>query len=123
MRNKNIGTDKRVPKAIRREIYREAIKIIERGKPIAKLSSFCLCLLLPSILWKLDSFLDNNLQGKGWDQWDTSRMFPELTEERIKSITKLTVNQEGRDIQRIKVLDKMLAEVQPIKKEKQCKEK
>jgi len=123
MRNKNIGTDKRVPKAIRREIYREAIKIIERGKPIAKLSSFSLCLLLPSILWKLDSFLDNNPQDKGWDQWDTSRMFPELTEERIKSITKLTVNQEHRDIQRIKVLDKMLAEVQPIKKEKQCKEK
>ena len=117
MKNKDIGTRKRVPKAVRREIYTEAIQIIEKGEPVSRLSTFPLCLLLPCVLWELSSFLNNNPQDKGWDQWDTPNMFPELTEERLKSITTIRDSEE-RNIQRIKMLTEMLAEVQPIKKEK-----
>jgi hypothetical protein len=118
MRNKDIGTDKVVPKALRRKIYTETIELIKTGKPVGKLSTFALCLTLPCVLWELDSFLNDTPQGKGWDQWDTSNMFPELTEERLQSITRIFNNQEERDNRRIRVLTEMLAEVQPIKKKK-----
>ena len=119
MRNENIKIGKNAPKAIRREVYAEAIRVIERDKIVYKLNCFPLCLILPCILWELDSFLDKTPQGEDWDQWDIPGIFPELTDDRIKSITRFYKKPKERDIQRIKVLREMLAEVQPIKREKQ----
>jgi hypothetical protein len=111
MKNENISIHDIVPKKIRREVYTEAIKIIESGNPIAGLTSFGLCLILPCILWDLPTFLSETPHGTGWDSYDTRNMFPELTNKRIYYIETSSSCQEERNKQRIKVLTEMLAEL------------
>lgn len=111
MKNENISPGEEVPVEIRIEIYKEAIKLIETGEPIAELSTFCLCLTLPCILWELDSFLSVAPNGEPYDSNDAPNMFPELTPERIYSIETYPDN-FGRNDQRLKVLNNMLIETE-----------
>jgi len=107
MKNRNIKPGDIVPK----EIYEKAIKLIKKGKPIAQLNSFSLCLTLPCILWELNCFLDDSPNGRGYDSSDAITMFPEFTQYRLNSINSFHGSEEKKDIQRIKVLTEMLAEL------------
>jgi len=117
MKNTDIRPGEVVPVDIRKEVYTEAIKTIERGKPIAHLSGFPLCLMLPCLLWDLSNFLEN-VHGEvgGWDSTDAPKMFPELNSKRLYSIGNIFTDtmKEDRDKQRIKVLTEMLADLQTL---------
>jgi len=116
MKNKDISIHDIVPKHIRRATYKKAIEAIESEKRIAGLCSFGLCLILPCLLWDLDHFLSQTPQNRAWDAYDTPSMFPELTEKRIHSISRIYSDnpQIDRNKQRIKVLTEMLAELETL---------
>ena len=61
MKNQHILPNTEVPIELRKEVYREALRIIESGEIKYELQTFenWLCWLLPSILWDYDLFIDN----------------------------------------------------------------
>lgn len=73
------------PKSVRLSVYKKALKVIEENldennHPFG-LVDFCLCLLLPSILCKLDSYLRIfSYEGQLFYYCDTPKMFPEFSE-------------------------------------------
>jgi len=68
-----------VPKEIRLDVYKRAITIIENNEKSYGLENYCLCLLLPCILYELEHYLDNvNGLDENWHFWDTEIGFPEL---------------------------------------------
>lgn len=89
MKNINIDIKKTVPQAIRLQVYKESLKIlqdvnnsikykIEQKKYYGMFGSIGLCVLLPCVLWDLESLLDNGYNFKVWDYRDTIIGFPEL---------------------------------------------
>lgn len=78
MKNKKILPNQLVPKKIRLGVYKEALRLIENNEHKHDLGGFGLCLLLPSILWNLKSFLNDAPNGEDWNFETTSKMFPEL---------------------------------------------
>jgi len=67
-----------VNKEKRLEIYKDALDIYQNNpKKLEGLGSG-LCLLLPSLLWNLSSYMDDDPQRKSWDYDDTVILFPEL---------------------------------------------
>lgn len=92
MKNTHILPNTEVPIELRKEVYREALRIIEIGKPRYSIDSFGLCLLLPCVLWELRHVLENAPNGKDWDFYHTENMFPELKDFLIKG--KKYTNQE-----------------------------
>jgi hypothetical protein len=78
MKNKKLLPCEVVPLKIRLGVYKEALDIIKKGDMKYGLGSFSLCLLLPSILWNLSSFLYKSPSGKRWLSDETNIMFPEL---------------------------------------------
>lgn len=89
MKNINIDIKKTVPQAIRLQVYKESLKIlqdvsnsikykIEQKKHHGVFGSVGLCVLLPCVLWDLESYLDKEPDNKHWDYRDTIIGFPEL---------------------------------------------
>lgn len=79
MENEHILPNTLVPEDIRLKVYKEAIDIIKQGELKYCLGGFDLCLLLPCILWDLDSFLNDTPLGETWWDVDTINQFPEIT--------------------------------------------
>lgn len=68
-----------VPYKVRLEVYKKAVEIIENQKDVYKLKKdFSLCVLLPCILWNLNSCSDYAPNGDYWWTNHTRVMFPEL---------------------------------------------
>ena len=114
MRNKTCLPETLVPKQKRLAVYKQAVEHIKTksckhlcGTNQPHLSG--LCLLLPCILWDLNHYADRSPSGVYWSYYDTSKMFPELTEEDIISITSITYcGEDTSDKQRIKLLKKYI---------------
>lgn len=75
-----------VPIEIRLEVYKEAILALKQtdSDKYSLIGSKGLCLLLPCILWDLETFSDETPEYKNWDWHDATIAFPELTEKVIK---------------------------------------
>jgi len=78
MKNTHIKAGEEVPIELRKEVYRVALGIIERRKLKFELSQNHICLLLPCILWGLNSFLEDGPNECGWDCESSKNMFPEI---------------------------------------------
>ncbi len=79
MKNEHVLPQTEVPEELRLEIYKEALRLIETDNEILGTHwDYGLCLLLPCILWDLDSFTSRGPKGKGWNYRDTTTMFPEI---------------------------------------------
>jgi hypothetical protein len=75
MKNEHILPNTEVPIELRKEVYKEALRIIEETKE----EKYGLCLLLPKILWGLniDEFIEDQT-NKSYKLLTTTNMFPEL---------------------------------------------
>lgn len=91
-----------VPKEIRLEVYKKAKELIENWDNQYDLDTPQLCLLLPSILYNQDSFL----QGT-WYFGQTKMGFPELKKEDILAIAET----EEPNIVRLKLLNKWIKQL------------
>lgn len=82
MRNEQYELTEILPKNIRMEVYKEALKFIkckeEKYGLYGKHSG--LCLILPCILWDLDTYLSDDPNDNQWEYFDTSTAFPEISE-------------------------------------------
>jgi hypothetical protein len=78
MKNKNILPREVVPEKIRLGIYKKALTQVEAGYLSHELSGNKLCLLLPCLLWDLESYLDDITPGVYFNWYDTPKMFPEM---------------------------------------------
>jgi len=78
MKNTHILPNTEVPIELRKEVYREALKIIESGEKPYDLFYYELCFLLPCILWDLKDWKKVRING---DLSYTKTLFPELGEE------------------------------------------
>jgi hypothetical protein len=76
MKNKHILPNTEVPIELRKEVYREALRIIEKDK---KHNRYGLCLLLPKLLYGLDIdlFIDEQINDTYRPAF-AKKMFPEL---------------------------------------------
>lgn len=80
MNNIKIKPGQLVPEKIRLECYARAIVQIENKiytQTYAVITP-SLCLLLPCILWELNSFREKAPNGQPWNFHDTVNMFPEF---------------------------------------------
>jgi hypothetical protein len=75
MKNSHIKPCQEVPLELRKQIYKEALEIVEDVK--VEYDCKRLCFLLPKILWGFDSDNDSCYE-KGLHFADTPLMFPEL---------------------------------------------
>jgi hypothetical protein len=79
--------DEELPINVRIAVYKKAIKDIETEEYIKYSPVSSLCIILPCILWNLESFNSNQPNGDMWITNETPTAFPELTEEVINKIT------------------------------------
>ena len=70
--------NKKVPDEIRLSVYKDAIKIIEKGEIVFGLSEFYLCLMLPCILYDLNHYMGKRHNGNDWHLHDVQIAFPEI---------------------------------------------
>ncbi len=100
---KNLGQV--VPAEIRLEIYKTALRIIEKQERVFGLlkDSYGLCLLLPCVLWNLDNYLSKAPDGNNWSYFTTSSSFPELTSKVLDKLNKTETDEQANKI-RIKFL-------------------
>jgi len=96
MKNQHILPNTEVPIELRKEVYREALTMLELNKvkfDFAKKYSCWLCWLLPSILYDYDCYKD--IYDKNMiDFRDTGNMFPEIKDFIIKNLSISITNQE-----------------------------
>ena len=92
-----------VPLKLRIKIYKEALKYYK--EPSDNFYSG-LCILLPMLLWELDSYLNDAPNGNSWNWSDTSTAFPEI-DEYLFVITDCNDSSERRKL-RIKILTSIL---------------
>ena len=80
MKNTHIlNLKQEVPLDIRIEVYKDAIKYLENVlKDGYDEYSVALCILLPCLLWKLNSFFSLTPDGYNWGTNQTVIAFPEL---------------------------------------------
>ncbi len=86
-------------------IYNKALNCLETKKYPANLLYGPLCILLPCLLWNLNSFLDRAPNGKIWNYLDTVVAFPEIAQG-VKELIKLKC--EEREPLRIEVIKKAI---------------
>ena len=108
MKNKHICGGDLVPENIRLSVYRKAAEIIREKIWLYQLSEPYLCLLLPCILWELNSFLDKDPNDNIWHDPDTTLMFPELTKDVIRSIESTNTVNEANNL-RLEFLKQFIA--------------
>ena len=108
MKNAHIKVGDVVPAEIRIQCYEECIMVIEsRQNPIMMSEPFT-CLLLPCILWGLDSLMQASPTNEEWEADDTIKMFPEWTNLVVNQIVKTFAE---KDKTRIKLLKKAIKQV------------
>lgn len=98
MKNENILPGQLVPKEIRHEVYKEALKIVRKFDYNYKLTRPYLCLLLPCILWRLDDYAKNSPSGNVWNEDDMELMFLEM-----RGVTKAIQSARNKIKQRIRI--------------------
>ena len=108
MKNKHIFAGDLVPENIRLSVYKKAAVIIREKFWFSQLSEPYLCLLLPCILWELNSFLDKDPNDNIWQDSNTPLMFPELTKDVIRSVERTTTKTEANNL-RLKFLNQFIA--------------
>lgn len=111
MKNTNILSLKsEVPKEIRIQVYKDAIKILKKGEGICGIGNdLGLCLILPCILWDFEDFEDLTPANQNWYWWDTKIAFPEITKEIIQTI--YDCPKHKRNILRIEYIKHFLKEL------------
>ena len=92
-----------VPLFKRIEVYKSSLDILNDDRMKYHYSG--LCIMLPCILWNLNSHLDS-VNGEEWDWMETKNMFPEI-EPFIESICILETIDE-RITKRISIIEKIL---------------
>ena len=87
MRNEQYTLDEELPVEIRLSVYKKAldyyISVKNGGDNKYDLigeGGGGVCLVLPCILWELDSFLSEDPKGNDWDYSDVKIAFPEIKE-------------------------------------------
>lgn len=114
-RNVDIEITSVVPPEIRLEVYKDALMVIQSknriinsmfytknkmGRVLHEGRSMGLCLLLPCVLWNLDTYMDKDPNGREWMFSRTWTAFPEikecwdLEEQNIKEVTDLRNEKE-----------------------------
>lgn len=113
MKNENILPGQLVPKEIRHEVYKEALKIVKNFNRNYGLTDPHLCLLLPCILWQLENYIYATPCGELIDYTETENMFPEIRDI-AKDIECLELYQSQRKKQiRIQYLTNAINATQP----------
>lgn len=112
MKNTKIKNLKQVvPTEIRIQVYRKAIKLIDKQeKEHVLFGVYALCVLLPCVLWDLKSYADYAPDKKCWSMNDTSTAFPELTDEVIRIIESKD-GQTRRNVTRVAFLRQFIQEL------------
>jgi hypothetical protein len=114
-----------VPPKERLKVYQEAKKYL-KAEPSSRFNDnkdkivdeLGVCMLLPCLLWNLDSYLDNIPESnRYWSYSDTVLAFPEFTDKDIDYITSFR-SLEARKKARYKVMNKAVKEVNKILKSK-----
>ncbi len=80
-----------VPSHIRLDVYRESLYLIENNIKHKALFSHALCLLLPCVLWDLDSTNDLCDQESGFTFIDTPKAFTEFTRDILKDLNSTNI--------------------------------
>jgi len=81
-----------IPIKIRLEVYKEALEHITNNIWHQSEAGFSLCLLLPSLLWDLNSYLSLAPDGQEWVWAETPLAFPELTDTILSDIKQAAPN-------------------------------
>lgn len=99
-----------VPKDIRLEVYKEALRYYENKEYEDPANFFGLCLVLPCILW--DDWTEKQPDGTYWDYLSSKKAFPELTDKVINNIN--ATLRGGQDMKlRKKYLKQWIKELTP----------
>ncbi len=99
-----------VPLEKRIEIYKEALIVLEKNDEKDHNSGYGLCMLLPSLLWKLrNATWCDAPEGSTWDYTDTKIMFPEITD-----YISIIRRSDTPKFERIKSLEEILLKIQYI---------
>lgn len=111
MKNKHIKNLKEVvPAELRLEVYRETLEFI-KNNPIGTHNRVDLgaglCVLVPSILWGLDSAFDCAPDGEDWCFSETRIAFPEISNKVVVRISEGTLSPD-REVLRIEVLEEII---------------
>lgn len=70
---------KPIPKQKRIKVYKQALDILIKNKPLpSELQTPYLCLLLPCLAFKLECYLNILPNGEDWYPYHAQIMFPEL---------------------------------------------
>jgi len=109
MKNIQIKPYDLVPKEIRIQVYKEAIKRIKTNTH--NQLGIGICLVIPCILWGLEFFLDPAPNGDYWTFKITQEMFPEITDEVIDRIKEVD-SEKNQNRMRIKVLEEIVKELE-----------
>lgn len=97
-----------VPRELRLEVYKETLTMFENNS----LWFHGLCLVLPSVLWGLESYHDYAPDGSVWDFEDTSTAFPELSKEVIEYIENIYDYTDSMDAVRMNFLKLWIVELE-----------
>lgn len=78
-KNSEIKQSQLVPLEIRKEVYAEALELIQSGDWEKVIDDEpCLCIFLPCLLWGIDILSKSLIRQTGLRFYDTELMFPEL---------------------------------------------
>lgn len=119
MKNTHITSLKEeLPIEIRLEVYKEALDNITNLSTSYTYDlgdNRSLCLLIPCILWGLDTYLNNAPNKEDWSFNDTSIAFPECSKKVRDSINSLYTNPDSnipeRNKLRIEYLNKWIKDL------------
>jgi len=96
-----------VPKEIRLEVYIKAVEYI--NNPI-QTKGFGLCIILPVLLWDLNTFIAASPDGNDWSYQETCKAFPELTDEVLETLFHTHTTKE-RKIKRLEYLEQFIKQL------------
>jgi hypothetical protein len=78
MRNKKYTLEKELPKKIKLQVYKKALKLYKNDENTIRQLGQGLCLVLPCVLWELNHYLDNAPNAGNWSHLKTEIAFPEI---------------------------------------------
>ncbi len=114
MRNEHIKPGDLVPAEIRIQVYEEALRIIRNNEVNPAGNNFYhLCLMLPVLLWGLDSYIENAPNGEEWTCIEIPTMFPEIDSEFITYMSTTALLREQANAKRIEVLQGAILQLMP----------